>query len=227
MARTIHALAKQIEGCEQCPRLRAWCTQVAEEKRAAYREETYWGKPVPGFGDPQAKIFIVGLAPGAHGANRTGRMFSGDRSGDWLYGAMHRAGLANQPTSVGRGDGLELRQAYVTNIVRCAPPDNKPTTGERDACIDYFYEELRLLKQIRVFIALGGFAWDGILRALAAQGHRVKPKPRFGHAAEVQVGPYTLIGSYHPSQQNTFTRRLTEPMFDRVFHLAKKRAECN
>lgn len=227
MVQPIHALGRQVVACDRCPRLRTWCTRVAKEKRAAYREETYWAKPVPGFGDPEAKIFIVGLAPGAHGANRTGRMFSGDRSGDWLYGAMHRAGLANQPLSTGRDDGLVLEHAYVTNIVRCAPPGNKPTTGERDACIEYFYEELRLLEQVRVLIALGAFAWDGSLRALAGQGHVIKPRPKFGHAAETKLGPYTLIGSYHPSQQNTFTGRLTEAMFDRVFTLAKKRAELD
>lgn len=227
MVQSIHALSRQVVACDRCPRLRTWCTRVAEEKRAAYREETYWGKPVPGFGDSKAKIFIVGLAPGAHGANRTGRMFSGDRSGDWLYGAMHRAGLANQPLSTGRDDGLVLEHAYVTNIVRCAPPGNKPTTGERDACIEYFHEELRLLERVRVLIALGAFAWDGSLRALAGQGHVIKPKPKFGHAAETKLGPYTLIGSYHPSQQNTFTGRLTEAMLDRVFTLAKKRAELD
>ena len=227
MAPSIHALGKQVVACDRCPRLRTWCTRVAKEKRAAYREETYWGKPVPGFGDPEARIFIVGLAPGALGANRTGRMFSGDRSGDWLYGAMYRAGLANQPLSTGRDDGLALEHAYVTNIVRCAPPGNKPTTGERDTCIDYFHEELRLLDQVRVLIALGAFAWDGSLRALAGQGHAIRPKPKFGHAAETKLGPYTLIGSYHPSQQNTFTGRLTEAMLDQVFTLAKKRAELD
>ena len=216
MAQSIHALGRQIVACDRCPRLRTWCTRVAEEKRAAYREETYWGKPVPGFGDPEARIFIVGLAPGAHGANRTGRMFSGDRSGDWLYGAMYRAGLANQPLSTGRDDGLALEHAYVTNIVRCAPPGNKPTRDEFEACRPYLVRELTLMRRLRVVLCLGGLAWNAALAALGQAGLDVgRPRPRFGHGAEaaLQDGP-TLVGCYHPSQLNTYTGRLTEPMID-------------
>jgi uracil-DNA glycosylase family 4 len=185
------------------------------------------GETGPGLWRPESKDLHCRPGPWCTWGQSNRPMFSGDRSGDWLYGAMHRAGLANQPLSTGRDDGLVLEHAYVTNIVRCAPPGNKPTTGERDACIEYFHEELRLLERVRVLIALGAYAWDGSLRALAGQGHVIKPKPKFGHAAETKLGPYTLIGSYHPSQQNTFTGRLTEAMLDRVFTLAKKRAELD
>ena len=175
---------------------------------------------VPSFGDPEARILIVGLAPAAHGGNRTGRMFTGDRSGDWLCAALHRAGIANQPTSVHAGDGLRLTGAYIAATVRCAPPDNRPTPAERDACLPYLARELALLWRVRVIVCLGSFGWDGALRALAANGHRTRPRPRFGHMAEADVGPYRLIGSYHPSQQNTFTGRLTEAMLDDVFRRA-------
>jgi uracil-DNA glycosylase family 4 len=181
---------------------------------------------VPGFGDPDAAILIVGLAPAAHGANRTGRMFTGDRSGDWLYAALHRAGLASQPTSVDAGDGLRMRGAYISAIVRCAPPQNKPTTAERDECFPYLAEELALLERVGVIVCLGAFAWDGALRVLARAGHATpRPKPRFGHEAEAAVGPYTLVGSFHPSQQNTFTGKLTEPMLDAVLTRAKALAK--
>jgi uracil-DNA glycosylase family 4 len=180
---------------------------------------------VPGFGDPRARLLVVGLAPAAHGGNRTGRVFTGDRSGDWLYGALHRAGFANQAGSQHRGDGLALSGAYVSCVVRCAPPGNKPTPRERDRGVGYLVRELELLRGVRAIIALGGFAWDGVLRAAEQLGHAIaRPRPRFGHAAEARVGPWQLIASYHVSQQNTFTGRLTEPMLDGVF--ARARATC-
>jgi len=222
--KSITQLNKQISDCRACSRLVEWREQVAGEKRAMYKDHDYWGRAVPGFGDPDARILIVGLAPAAHGANRTGRMFTGDRSGDWLYGALHRAGLANQSDSTGLNDGLKIHDTYITAIVRCAPPANKPTTEERNNCLPFFKEDLCLLNKVNVLIALGSFAWDGCLRILSEEGHVVKPKPKFGHLAESEVGPYTMIGSYHPSQQNTFTGKLTQPMFDKVFKLAKKRA---
>jgi len=176
---------------------------------------------VPGFGDPSAHLLVVGLAPAAHGGNRTGRVFTGDRSGDWLYGALHRAGYANQPHSTALDDGLVLTGAYVTVVVRCAPPDNKPSPAERDRCLPFLSRELALLPRMRAILALGAFAWDGTLRALAAAGHAIPaPRPAFGHGARVEIGPYTLLGSYHVSQQNTFTGRLTEPMLDAVFAAA-------
>ncbi len=199
--------------CRACPRLVAWREQVATEKRRSYEDWTYWGRPVPGFGDRGAGVLIVGLAPAAHGANRTGRMFTGDRSGDWLYGSLHRTGFANQPTSTHLADGLELSDAYVTAPVRCAPPDNKPTTDERDRCAGYLEAEMALLPW-RVAVALGGFGWDAVLRVTGWDGR----KPRFGHGAEAQLPDgRVLLGSYHVSQQNTFTGRLTEQMLDAVF----------
>jgi uracil-DNA glycosylase family 4 len=214
----IARLSARVVSCRACPRLVAWREQCAVDPPRRYRGEEYWARPLPGFGDPDARILIVGLAPAAHGANRTGRMFTGDRSGEWLYAALHRAALANQPTSVHAGDGLELRGAYISAIVRCAPPANKPTPAERDECIPYLVEELALLSEVRVIVCLGAFAWDGVLRTLAQAGHAApRPKARFGHEAEARVGPYALVGSYHPSQQNTFTGKLTEPMFDSVF----------
>lgn len=217
---SLSQLNRCIVDCRQCPRLVRWREQVAREKRAAYRDEDYWGKPVPGFGDPRARILVVGLAPAAHGGNRTGRVFTGDRSGDWLYGALHRAGFANQPTSTHRADGLKLKDCYISACVRCAPPENKPTIRERDNCLPYLVEELRLLRRVRVLVCLGGFAWDGALRVLKALGHTSKRRPKFGHGAEAVVGPYTLLGCYHPSQQNTFTGRLTEKMMDEVFSVS-------
>ncbi len=215
-------LQEEVVSCRACPRLVAWREGVAANPPKRHRGERYWARPVPGFGDRAAPIVLVGLAPAANGANRTGRMFTGDRSGDWLFAAMYRAGLANQPTSVSSDDGLELHGAYVTATVHCAPPANKPTTAERDACAPFLRRELELLGNARVLIALGGFGWDGALRSLAAVGVEVpKPKPRFGHGAEASVGGLHLLGSYHPSQQNTFTGRLTEEMLDDVFARAK------
>jgi uracil-DNA glycosylase family 4 len=210
-------LQETIAACRRCPRLVSWREQVAREKRASFADEQYWGRPVQSFGDPAAEIVVLGLAPAAHGGNRTGRIFTGDRSGDWLFAALWRAGLANQPQSVSRDDGLTLRDCWVTAAVRCAPPANRPTTIERDTCLPYFSRELALLGRARVIVCLGGFAWDSALRVLGP----VRPKPRFGHGAEVAAGGYTLLGSYHVSQQNTFTGRLTEPMLDAVFARAK------
>jgi uracil-DNA glycosylase family 4 len=213
--------AAEVAACRLCPRLVAWREEAAANPPKRYRGEEYWARPVPGFGDPAARIALVGLAPAAHGANRTGRMFTGDRSGDWLYAALHRAGLANQPSSVASGDGLRLQGAWVTATVRCAPPANKPTPGERDTCLPFLQRELELLTEVRVLLCLGSFGWDGALRSLAAIGHEVpRPRPKFGHGAEAAVGPYALVGSYHPSQQNTFTGKLTEPMTDAVLERA-------
>jgi uracil-DNA glycosylase len=192
---------------------------VAREKRAAYRDEDYWGRPVPGFGDPAASVYVLGLAPAAHGGNRTGRVFTGDRSGDWLFGSLHRTGFANQPTSVHPRDGLRLDDAFVAAAVRCAPPANKPLPVERDNCLPYAARELELI-QPRVIACLGAFAWDAACRLLG-----IRPKPRFGHGAEhrPEDGP-ALVGTYHPSQQNTFTGKLTEPMIDAVFLRARELA---
>jgi uracil-DNA glycosylase family 4 len=212
---------QRVTTCRRCPRLVAWREQVACEKRAAFRDEDYWGRPVPGFGDAKARVLLCGLAPAAHGGNRTGRVFTGDRSGDWLFAALHRAGFANQPTSVSRDDGLQLTDCYITACVRCAPPANKPTIEERDACQPFLVEELGYLEKVRVIVCLGAFGWDGALRALRERGHVPARKPRFGHGAEAEVGPYRLVGSYHPSQQNTFTGKLTRAMFDRIFRRAK------
>jgi uracil-DNA glycosylase family 4 len=205
----------------------AWREKVAEEKRAAFRDESYWGAPVPGFGDAGARLLVVGLAPAAHGANRTGRMFTGDRSGDWLYGAMHRAGFASQAESVVRGDGLELTDAWVTAPVRCAPPDNRPLPVERDACAGWLSREFDLLDRVRVAVALGGYGWDALLRVLRDRGWEIpRPKPKFGHLARAELAGegrrLSLVGSYHPSQQNTFTGRLTTEMFDEVWSTARE-----
>ena len=209
-------LAEEIVSCRACPRLVAWREQVAEEKRAAFRDETYWGRPVTGFGDPAARIVVVGLAPAAHGANRTGRVFTGDRSGDWLFSALHRAGLANQSTSVSVDDGLLLQGAWVGAAVRCAPPANKPTPEERDRCLGFLVRELDALVEARVIVALGRFAYDIVARLLA-----IRPRPAFGHGVEaIAPSGMTVVASYHPSQQNTFTGTLTETMFDAVFSRA-------
>jgi uracil-DNA glycosylase family 4 len=217
---SLERLAAEVHACHRCPRLVEWREASAADPPRRFRGEKYWARPVAGFGDSEARLAIVGLAPAAHGANRTGRMFTGDRSGDWLYAALHRAGYASQPGSRRREDGLRLRGAYITAVVRCAPPANKPTPSERDNCLPYLARELRLLRRCQTIVALGSFAWDGALRALGAETPR--PKPRFGHGAEAELGPWTLLGCYHPSQQNTFTGRLTEPMLDAVFARARE-----
>lgn len=216
----LERLEREITACRACPRLVAWREQVAADPPRRFRGERYWARPVPGFGDPAATIALVGLAPAANGANRTGRMFTGDRSGDWLYAALFRAGLANRPASVARGDGLRLDGAWITAAVRCAPPANKPRPAERDNCAPFLERELTLLAGVRVVVALGAFGWDAALRALAG-GRTPRPKPRFAHGAEAAVGGRLLLGCYHPSQQNTFTGRLTEPMIDAVLARAK------
>jgi uracil-DNA glycosylase family 4 len=213
--RSLAGLTAEIVSCRRCPRLVAWREQVARERRAAFASERYWGRPVPGFGDSAATIAIFGLAPAAHGANRTGRMFTGDRSGDFLYASLCRAGLASQPTSRSREDGLELRGVWVTAAVRCAPPANRPTLEERDNCLPYARCELELLDRLRVIVCLGAFAWDAALRIVAPAA---RPRPRFAHAAELpgEAARPALVASYHPSQQNTFTGRLTPTMLDAV-----------
>jgi uracil-DNA glycosylase family 4 len=208
---------REIEGCRRCPRLVDWRELVGTERRRSFADETYWARPVPGWGDPAAHLVVVGLAPAAHGGNRTGRMFTGDRSGDWLYGALYRAGYASQPTSTRRDDGLSLDGVFVTAAVRCAPPDNKPTTDERDACAPYLAAELELLIRARVYVALGQFALHALANAFG-----LRPRPRFAHLAELELGNgRTLISSYHPSQRNTFTKMLTTEMFDAVFARAR------
>jgi len=213
-------LARQVSRCRACPRLVAHRERIAKEKVARFREWTYWGRPVPGFGDPAARVLVVGLAPAAHGGNRTARVFTGDASGDFLFAALHAVGLADRPVSRRPGDGLTLFDAYIAAAVRCAPPANKPTIEERDACAPWLALELGLLARVRVIVALGSYAWDAGLRVLAGHGHVARPKPRFGHGAEAAVGPYRLLGTYHPSQQNTFTGKLTQPMLEAVLRRA-------
>jgi uracil-DNA glycosylase family 4 len=214
------ALNREVVSCCRCPRLVAWREETARVKRAAYADDQYWARPLPGFGDPRARILVLGLAPAAHGGNRTGRIFTGDRSGDWLFAALWRAGFASQPSSVSREDGLQLSDCYVTAAVRCAPPANRPLPAERDNCLPYLVRELSLLESVRVIVCLGGFAWEVALRALDAP----RPRPKFAHGAEVAVASRALLGCYHPSQQNTFTGRLTEPMLDAVFERARELA---
>jgi uracil-DNA glycosylase len=219
---TLSQLHAQVIACTRCDRLREYCTQVGVEKRRAYMDWDYWAKPVPGFGDPRAKIWIIGLAPGAHGANRTGRVFTGDRSGDFLYAALHRAGFANQPTSQSRDDGLKLTNVYISATARCAPPANKPTPDEIANCSDYLDEEWRLLKQKRVLLALGKIGWDACTRAATRHGLTAGPSILFSHGAVRSLSDsLTLIGSYHVSQQNTFTGKLTDSMFDGILKLCK------
>ncbi len=229
MADSLAALDREITSCTRCPRLVEWRERSAAEPPRRYRGETYWARPLPGFGDQRARIVIVGLAPAAHGGNRTGRIFTGDRSGDWLFAALHRAGLANQPTSVSRDDGLRLRGAYICAVNRCPPPQNRPTTEERDNCLPYLVRELRLMRSAHVLIALGSFAWTGTLLAVAELGAELpRPRPRFGHGAEAEIADgsrtWSLLGCFHPSQQNTFTGKLTEPMMDEVFARARELA---
>jgi uracil-DNA glycosylase family 4 len=212
-------LELSITACRKCPRLVAWREQIALEKRAAFRDWDYWGRPVPGFGDPSARVYVLGLAPAAHGGNRTGRVFTGDRSGDWLFGSLYRTGFANQPTSVTADDGLELKDAFIAAAVRCAPPANKPLPSERDNCLPYAAAEIGLLGP-RVIVCLGSFAWDAAARLL-----QIRPKPKFGHAVEhTTENGIVLLGSYHPSQQNTFTGKLTEEMTDAIFRRARELA---
>jgi len=217
----------EVVSCRACPRLVAWREQTARDKRAAFASDIYWARPVPGWGDPRARLLVVGLAPAAHGGNRTGRIFTGDRSGEWLYASLFRCGLANQPMSRHRDDGLKLRDVYISAAVKCAPPANKPAPDERDRCFPYLVREARLLPRLRVVIALGAFAWDAALR-LAAQlgGAPIRPRPRFGHGAEAALAPFTLLGSYHPSQQNTFTGKLTEAMLDVIWKRSQQLARA-
>jgi uracil-DNA glycosylase len=230
-ASDLAALAEEVSNCRRCPRLVQWREQVACDRRAAFAREEYWGRPLPGFGDPAARMLVLGLAPAAHGANRTGRMFTGDRSGDFLFAALFRAGFANQPTSTDRNDGLRLNGAWITAAVRCAPPANKPTPAEREKCQPWSVRELRLLENVRVILCLGAFAWDAALRLTAAIADPPRslprPRPKFGHGVELVGERYTLIGCYHPSQQNTFTGKLTEPMIDAVLSHAHVLADSS
>jgi len=226
--RELETLAAEIHACRRCPRLVEWRAEVAADPPRRHRGESYWARPVSGFGDPEAELAVVGLAPAAHGANRTGRMFTGDRSGEWLYAALHRAGYANRPESLAGDDALRLDGAWITAGVRCAPPANRPTTAERDACLPFLSRELSLLGRCRTIVALGGFGWDGALRALRELDQEVpRPRPKFSHGDEVRVGEWTLLGCYHPSQQNTFTGRLTAPMLDDVLTRARQRSRSS
>jgi uracil-DNA glycosylase family 4 len=223
-ARQLASINSMIVECRRCPRLVDWREEAARQPPARFAGQHYWARPVPGFGDPAARVLVVGLAPAAHGGNRTGRVFTGDRSGDFLFAALHRVGFANQPMSVSADDGLRLTDLYVAAVNRCAPPANRPTPAERDNCLPYLAAEIAALDELRVLVCLGAYAWDGALRALAANGHRARPRPRFGHRAEAGVGPYLLLGSFHPSQQNTFTGRLTAGMLDDVLFRARQLA---
>jgi len=225
----LSSLARDICACRRCPRLVLWRERAARERRAAFSHERYWARPVPGFGDPQARLLVLGLAPAAHGGNRTGRVFTGDRSGDFLFAALWRAGFANQPSSAHRDDGLALQDAWIAAAVRCAPPANRPTPAERDQCLPWGVRELKLLSNVRTVLCLGAFAWDVGLRLRAAledpPAPPPRPRPRFGHGIEAAGTRYRLLGCYHPSQQNTFTGRLTEPMLDAVLQRARELAE--
>jgi uracil-DNA glycosylase family 4 len=220
---TIESLNSRITHCRLCPRLVAWREAIADEKVKRFSGDEYWGKPLTGFGDPSAWLLLVGLAPAAHGGNRTGRMFTGDESGNWLFRALHHAGFANQPESVHREDGLRLKGCYITATLRCAPPQNKPTTAERSACRPFLLQELSLLKHVRVVVGLGKIGFEAALKAYADAGRiTISRKPRFGHEATYVFDGLTFISSYHPSQQNTFTGKLTRPMFDKIFRMAKQ-----
>jgi uracil-DNA glycosylase len=220
---SLEAIAEENTRCRRCPRLVAWREEVARVRRASFAGEEYWGRPVPGFGDPAARILLLGLAPAAHGANRTGRIFTGDRSGDFMFASLHRTGFANQPTSTHAGDGLALTDMWIAAAVRCAPPANRPTPGERDNCLGWTVREFRELQDVRLIVCLGSFAWDAALRLRAALDHAPpRPRPRFGHDVLARDDtPLPLLGCFHPSQQNTFTGRLTEPMMDAVFEHAR------
>jgi uracil-DNA glycosylase family 4 len=223
---SLTALEHEITSCRRCPRLVAWREEVAAVKRRSFAHEEYWGRPVPGFGDPAARLLILGLAPAAHGANRTGRIFTGDRSGDFLFAGLHRAGYANQPVSVHANDGLELTDAWIAAAVRCAPPANQPTREERDTCLPWAVRELALLEHVRLILCLGGFAWQAALELLAAAGEPTpRPRPRFGHDTLWDGGGRPLLGCFHPSQQNTFTGRMTPAMLDATLARARQLSE--
>ena len=229
LMRALSVLQQEIEECTLCPRLTQYRKEIARQKVKRFQDWTYWGRPVPGFGDPKARLFVLGLAPAAHGGNRTGRVFTGDRSGDWLYEALHHFGFANQPDSTQKNDGLRLKDCYITAAVRCAPPANKPLPKEFETCRRYLLEELQNLRRIRVIVALGKMAFDAYLKSCRELGHlAVSPKPSFSHGKIVRL-PWnvTLVGSYHPSQQNTFTGKLTRPMFHQVFEMARKALEAS
>ena len=221
---SLEAIAAENAQCRRCPRLVAWREEVARVKRASFAQDTYWGRPVPGFGDPQARILLFGLAPAAHGANRTGRVFTGDRSGDFMFASLHRTGFANQPTSVRANDGLKLTDMWIAAAVRCAPPANKPTPGERENCLGWSVREVRELPDLRLIVCLGSFAWDAALRLCGALDLAPpKPRPKFGHdVVALRESSLPLLGCFHPSQQNTFTGKLTEPMMDAVFEHARE-----
>jgi uracil-DNA glycosylase len=223
-AAELEAISREIVDCRRCPRLVWWREEVARRPPRRYAGQVYWARPVPGFGDPRARVLLVGLAPAAHGGNRTGRVFTGDRSGDFLFPALHRTGFANQPLSENANDGLQLAGAYIAAVNRCCPPDNRPTPTERDNCLPYLVREIAALGELQVLLCLGALAWDGALRALGDGPSAPRPRPRFAHGAEADVGSYRLIGSFHPSQQNTFTHRLTPSMLDQVLLRARRAA---
>ncbi|MGD0861982.1 MAG: uracil-DNA glycosylase [Candidatus Limnocylindrales bacterium] len=218
---TLTDVAAEIVACRRCPRLVEWRGEAAARAPARFKGQSYWARPLPGWGDPRARVLLVGLAPAAHGGNRTGRLFTGDRSGDFLFASLFRTGFATQPTSTGPADGLAAHDLYISAVVRCAPPDNQPLPEERAHCLPYLVRELRLLPQLRVIVPLGAYAWHATLAALGRAGEGIGPRPAFGHGVEVTAGPYTILGTYHPSQQNTFTGRLTPDMLDEVMAKAR------